>query len=82
MLDAGFDMFIDCETFCTDLVADYIALPNLDTTSYQIQGPLCDLPPVTGGAPTNLTIDDVWSDVIALPFEFNFYGNSYTNVVA
>ena len=82
VLDAGFDMFIDCETFCTDLVADYIALPNLDTTSYQIQGPLCDVPPVTGGNPTNLTIDDVWSGVIALPFEFNFYGNPYTNVVA
>ena len=82
VLDAGFDMFIDCETFCTDLVADYIALPNLDTTSYQIQGPLCDVPPVTGGNPTNLTIDDVWSGLIALPFEFNFYGNSYTNVVA
>lgn len=82
VLDAGFDMFIDCETFCTDLVADYIALPNLDTTSYQIQGPLCDVPPVTGGTPTNLTIDDVWSGVIALPFEFNFYGNSYTQVVA
>ncbi len=82
VLDAGFDMFIDCETFCTDLVADYIALPNLDTTSYQIQGPLCDVPAITGGTPTNLTVDDVWSGVIALPFEFNFYGNSYTNVVA
>lgn len=82
VLDAGFDMFIDCETFCTDLVADYIALPNLDTTAYQIQGPLCDLPAITGGAPTNLTIDDVWSGLIALPFEFNFYGNAYTNVVA
>ena len=40
------------------------------------------MPPVTGGNPTNLTIDDVWSGVIALPFEFNFYGNPYTNVVA
>ncbi len=82
VLDAGFDLFIDCETFCIDLVADYIALPNLDTTSYIIQGPLCDVPPVTGGTPTNLTIDDVWSGEIALPFEFNFYGNSYTSVVA
>lgn len=82
ILEAGSDVFIDCETACTDLVADYITLPNLDTTSYQIQGPICDLPPVTGGTPTNLTIDDQWSNLIPLPFEFNFYGNAYTNVVA
>jgi gliding motility-associated-like protein len=82
ILDAGADVFVDCETLCVDIIADYIALPNLDTTSYLIQGPICDLPPLTGGTPTNLTIDDQWSNLIALPFEFNFYGNPYTNVVA
>ena len=82
ILEAGADAFLDCETECLDIVADFITLPNLDTTSYQIQGPICDLPPVTGGTPTNLTIDDQWSDLIPLPFEFNFYGNAYTNVVA
>ena len=80
-LDAGIDMFLDCQNSCTDLVADYIALPYLETSSYIIQGPICDLPPVTGGTPMNIILDDVWSAVLDLPFEFNFYGNSYTEIV-
>ena len=31
--------------------------------------------------PTNLTIDDSWSDVIDLPFTFNYYQNDYNGLV-
>ncbi len=80
ILDAGEDVFLDCDTECVDLMANYIVEPGLDTTEYIIQGPLCDVPPLEGGTPTGLTIDDRFSEAIDLPFTFNFYDNDYTQV--
>lgn len=81
ILDAGPDLALDCETECIDLAADFIAIPNRGTEEYLIQGPLCDIPALTGGTPTNLTIDDRWTNAIPLDFEFNYYGNTYDNIV-
>ena len=81
ILDAGEDVFLDCDTECVDLMATFIVEPGLDTTEYLIQGPLCDVPPLEGGTPSNLEIDDTWSDVIDLPFDFNFYTNDYNQIV-
>ncbi|WP_271855397.1 gliding motility-associated C-terminal domain-containing protein [Patiriisocius marinus] len=81
ILDAGPDVALDCETECIDLAADYIAIPNRGTEEYLIQGPLCDLPPLTGGTPTNLTIDDRWTNAIPLDFTFNYYGVDYNDIV-
>ena len=39
------------------------------------------MPVLTGGTPTSLNIDDTWSDVIDLGFEFCFFGNTYSQIL-
>jgi len=81
ILDAGEDVFLDCDTECVDLMAIFIVEPSLETSEYEIQGPLCDVPPLEGGTPTDIEIDDRWSDVIDLPFDFNYFTNDYNQLV-
>ncbi len=81
ILDAGEDVALDCETPCTTLEASVITIPFTTTSSYVVNDIDCPLPPIDGGDPTNLTTDDVWSDVIDLPFTFNYYQNDYTSLV-
>jgi gliding motility-associated-like protein len=74
--DTGF-----CEGASTNLTAVYHPLGQ-DTTSYDVttqQG--CPSPPLTGGVPTSLEIDDRWSDVIDLGFEFCFFGGTYSQIL-
>lgn len=81
ILDAGEDVFLTCEEPCVELTATIIVEPNLTTSEYIINGPICDVPPVEGGTPTNLIIDDTWSEVIDLPFDFNYFTNDYNQIV-
>ena len=74
--DTGF-----CEGASTNLTAVYHPLGQ-DTTSYDVttqQG--CPSPPLTGGVPTSLEIDDRWSDLIDLGFEFCFFGGTYSQIL-
>ncbi|MEP0264827.1 choice-of-anchor L domain-containing protein [Dokdonia sp.] len=80
VLDAGPDLEVDCEDPCVDLVASIMSMPLTSTSSYVIEQIECPNPP-TEGMPTNLTIDDSWSDVIDLPFTFNYYQNDYNGLV-
>ncbi len=77
------DMEIDCEQNCVDLEASFVSgsLPGLSTTSYEINGPICDVPPIDGGTPTNIIDDDEWSGVINIPFTFNYFGTDYSSLV-
>ncbi|GAB5398594.1 MAG: hypothetical protein Aureis2KO_01790 [Aureisphaera sp.] len=81
ILDAGDDTAVECGGECITLEASVIAIPEVDTSSYNINGPLCDLPPIDGGTPTNLVIDDTWSQAIDIGFNFNFFTNDYTQIV-
>ena len=81
VVDAGPDVSVDCDNNCTTLEASIIAIPLQETSSYTISAPSCPLPPISGGTPTNLIIDDRWSNPIALPFDFDFYLNSYNQLV-
>ena len=70
-----------CEDGSTNLTAVYHPLGQ-DTSSYDVtsqQG--CPLPPLTGGTPTSLDVDDTWSDVIDLGFEFCFFGGTYSQIL-
>ncbi len=80
VLDAGPDLEVDCENPCVDLVASVITLPFTSTSSYRIAQIECPNPP-TSGDPTNLEIDDRWSELIDLPFTFTYFQNDYTNLV-
>lgn len=81
ILSAGDDAFLDCDTTCIDLNGTFLTTPSLATTSYAIQGPICDLPPLTGGSFTTIDADDEWSDSVPLTFDFNFFGNTYSDIV-
>ena len=74
---AGEDIELDCETECTDLTATF--LDTGATTSYGVNSIPYDPPfPFTGGTPVSVNTDDVWSQIIPLPFDFSFFGTNYT----
>jgi gliding motility-associated-like protein len=70
-----------CEGTSTNLTAVYHPLGQ-DTTSYDVTTQqACPTPPLTGGIPTSLEIDDRWSEAIDLGFEFCFFGGTYSQLL-
>jgi gliding motility-associated-like protein len=70
-----------CEGTSTNLTASYQVLGQ-DTNSYEINAlDSCPQPPASGGEPSFVEIDDRWSDVIDLGFEFCFFGGTYNQIV-
>jgi hypothetical protein len=63
---------------CVDLEAQYLHLG--DTSNYTVQS-IPYAPPYQYGCmanPISINIDDIWSPVINLPFNFCFYGTNYS----
>lgn len=76
-VDAGPDVVLDCETPCTELSATFF--DTGETTSYDVVSIDFQPPfPFTGGTPVSVNTDDVWSQIIPLPFEFCFYDVPYS----
>ena len=74
-------------TYCSDgsvgttLSATY-HIVGQDSNSYDINSQEnCPTPNLTGGTPTSLNIDDQWSDVIDIGFEFCFFGTTYNQIL-
>ncbi|WP_310992997.1 gliding motility-associated C-terminal domain-containing protein [Aequorivita marina] len=77
---AGEDIELEPGELCTDITASY--LETGETTSYAVSSIPFDPPfPSTGGTPVSVNTDDVWSDAIDLPFDFCFFGETYTEMV-
>lgn len=77
---AGDDVDLDCNETCTDLTASF--LQTGETTTYAVSSiPYAPPFPFTGGTPVSVDIDDRWSNAINLPFDFCFYGQTYTQMV-
>ncbi|QQX77437.1 MULTISPECIES: gliding motility-associated C-terminal domain-containing protein [Aequorivita] len=77
---AGEDVELDCGQSCTDLTASF--LDTGETTSYEVSSIPYDPPfPFTGGTPVSVNIDDRWSEAIQLPFDFCFFGETYTEMI-
>lgn len=78
---AGEDVELGCGEPCTDLTASF--LDTGETTSYEVSSIPFDPPfPFTGLAnPISVGMDDVFSDVIPLPFEFCYFDNIYSEVI-
>ena len=67
---------------CVDLEATYLEFG--DTTDYDVES-IPYNPPYQYGClanPISVGVDDIWSPVINLPFDFCFYGNTYNQCVA
>ena len=81
------DTILGCNTACFTIKAQFPDLRGLadDYTLNEVT-PISQcrpyVPPDVIGPSTNLTIDDTYSTVIALPFSFPFYGTVYNSLVA
>lgn len=79
-VDAGIDQTLSCPGICTTLTAEPI-VSGL-TTSYTV-APVDYDPPISynapGGTPISVNTDDVWSPVVQLPFNFCYYGQTFTS---
>jgi hypothetical protein len=64
-------------TTCVDLEATFLDLG--DTTNYTVEAIQYNPPiPFNGLAnPVSVNLDDIWSPVVNLPFDFCFFGNTY-----
>jgi gliding motility-associated-like protein len=79
-VDAGNNATLACTQPCTNLTANLIQAGA--TTDYTVSSIPYNPPyPFTGGAQLFINDDDIWGDVINLPFTFCFYGNAYTQLV-
>ena len=79
-VNAGEDIELDCEQPCTNISATF--LQTGATTSYDVS-PIDYQPPfpTTGGTEVSVFIDDKWSSIIPLPFDFCFYGGTYSEML-
>ena len=79
-VNAGEDIELDCEESCTNISATF--LQTGVTTSYDVS-PIDYQPPfpTTGGTEVSVFIDDKWSSIIPLPFDFCFYGGTYSEML-
>lgn len=78
---AGDDVERECDDEAVTLTATYHA-SGIDTTAYDINVlDSCPLPPTTGGTSAQIDVDDTWSDVIDLGFDFCFFGDTYSQIL-
>ncbi|WP_299125201.1 T9SS sorting signal type C domain-containing protein [uncultured Winogradskyella sp.] len=78
---SGGDPTVDCYYEDTVIEANYLELG--DTSSYDVES-IAYNPPYQFGClanPVSVNLDDVFSPVVNLPFDFCFYGNTYNSCV-
>lgn len=81
MVFAGDDQTLACDVSTANLDASF-QLTGQDFNVYEINGlSSCPTPPIAGGAPTSLEIDDRWSDTIDMGFDFCFFGDTYNQLI-
>jgi gliding motility-associated-like protein len=79
-VNAGPDVSLDCTTNCVDLNATFLLTGQ--TTAYTVSSVPFNPPfPSFGGTPTSVNMDDRWSSIINLPFNFCFYGNVFNRIL-
>ena len=77
---AGPDTTLPCGVTCTDLTASL--LETGATTTYTVSSLVYNPPfSFTGGTSIFIGVDDQWSNIISIPFNFCFYGNSYNQFI-
>ncbi|UPQ79720.1 hypothetical protein M0M57_02535 [Flavobacterium azooxidireducens] len=82
-LDGADPIPMDCNSVstCVELEATYLQLGN--TTSYTVESIDYNIPYQFNCLqnPVSVNVDDIWSPVINLPFNFCFYGNTYNSCI-
>ncbi|RNC88047.1 MAG: gliding motility-associated C-terminal domain-containing protein [Winogradskyella sp.] len=82
MINAGSDVSTGCTNTDEVMLSATFATSALtsDTSEYNINPFQCPLEDLSG-TPTGLNIDDRWSEAIDLGFNFEFFGQTYSQVV-
>ena len=71
---------VTCDAPCVDLIATF--LETGATTEYEVDSIEYNPPyPFDGGTIAFLGTDDFFTDIITVPFDFCFYGNTYNQLV-
>jgi len=78
VINAGNDITLDCNN-CQTLTANYTQ--TRATNAYLITPIPYNPLPYTTGTIYNIAVDDRWSNVVTLPFEFCFFNQTYTQYV-
>ncbi|MCF8276813.1 MAG: gliding motility-associated C-terminal domain-containing protein [Flavobacteriales bacterium] len=79
-ITCGPNQIVDCNVNCANLTAT--VLETGATTTYTVSStPYAPPAPFTGGTAQFINTDDIWGDIITLPFNFCFYGTSYNQLV-
>ncbi|PKA82784.1 gliding motility-associated-like protein [Ulvibacter sp. MAR_2010_11] len=78
-VDAGPDVTIDCDgtNGCADITASFLSTYETSSSVYTVESIPYNPPFAFNGLanPLNPNIDDAWSDVDTLPFDFCYFGN-------
>jgi len=71
----------DCSTGCYDLTVDFSIIQ--ETSNYTVASIPFNPPSNFDGLDfgTSLNLDDTWSDILTLPFDFSFYGDTYSELL-
>jgi gliding motility-associated-like protein len=81
IINAGYDQLQTCDLDSTDLSATFMASSiTSNTSTYTISDLQCPPDNLTG-TPTSITLDDRYSSLIPLTFNFDYFGTTYTDVV-
>ncbi|OBX21261.1 MULTISPECIES: T9SS type A sorting domain-containing protein [Bizionia] len=70
---------VDCVTGCSELTVNFPTIQ--ETSDYDVASIPFNPPRNFNGLQNSLILDDVWSNVIDLPFDFNFFEQSYNQLV-
>jgi hypothetical protein len=81
-IDAGSDLVVDCMDPCESLQVSAEVFATGNSNSYEV----CQIDynppfPFTTGIPFSIGVDDIYTGIITLPFDFCFFGNMYSQVV-
>lgn len=75
----------DVTMSCTDesviISAEYLEIGETNSEIYDVTAIEYAPPfPFTGGTAVNADLDDSWSEVVSLPFDFCYFGEAYTSI--
>ena len=79
-IDLGPDTTISCNSPCITLNAEVLNVGLTNTYTVDTL-PYAPPYPYNQGNAIFVNLDDVWSELISLPFNFCFFGNTYSDVV-
>ena len=79
-INIGNDVVLSCDTQCVTLSATVLSTGA--TSSYSVSTtPYAPPFPFTQGTTLFVGQDDIWSGIISIPFNFCFFGNTYSQLV-